>query len=243
MSAQRASGPARLAVFAAAAVLVVLAAVLTVRLAGRREPARPPIAAGPPPEGRTVDLKERVRHEEYEAGRLVAVIRGDRFFLGPDGRNHLQGSVEVVTFGPRGETVSRLAADEVVYEKGALLFTVEGRVRVEAGGVVLEGDHFDYDKTGGTFGTSAEGRFSSKTMTGRAKGDHLLGERRRDPSRRRVPSRSFGSRRSGGADRPIRSVAHVPERRSPRPCRRASRVLERPHQGRLLVALVHDGKR
>ena len=170
MSAQRASGPARLAAFAAAAVLVVLAALLAVRLAGRREPARAPVATGPPPEGRTVDLKERVRHEEYEAGRLVAVIRGDKFFLGPDGRNHLQGSVEVLTLGPAGETVSRLAADEVVYDPGSSRFSFSGHVRVEAGGVVLEGDRFDYDKTGQTFSTSEEGRFASKTMTGRAKG-------------------------------------------------------------------------
>lgn len=170
MSAQRASGPVRLAAFAAAAVLVVLAAVLIVRLAGRREPARPSENVGSPPEGRTVDLKERVRHEEYEAGRLVAVIRGDKFFLGPDGRNHLRGSVEVVTFGPAGETVSRLAADEVAYAPGSSRFSFSGHVRVAAGGVVLEGDGFDYDKTGGTFGTSVEGRFASKTMTGRAKG-------------------------------------------------------------------------
>lgn len=169
MSAQRASGPARLAAFAAAAVLVVLAAVLAVRLAGRREPAPPSGPAGPPPEGRTVDLKERVRHEEYEAGRLVAEVRGDAFFLGPDGRNRLQGSVEVVSFGPAGETASRLTADEVVYEKGTLVFTVGGRVRVEAGGIVLEGDRFVYDKTAGTFGTSEEARFASKTMSGRAK--------------------------------------------------------------------------
>ena len=170
MSAQRASGPARLAAFAAAAVLVVLAVSLAVRLAGQREPVRPPESAAPPPEGRTVDLKERVRHEEYEAGRLVAEVRGDKFFLGPDGLNHLQGSVEVVTFGPAGETVSRLAADEVVYDPGSSRFSFSGHVRVEAGGIALEGDRFDYDKAAGTFGTEEEGRFASRTMTGRAKG-------------------------------------------------------------------------
>lgn len=169
MSAQRASGPARLAAFAAAAVLLVLAALLAVRLAGRREPARPPENAVSPPEGRAVDMKERVRHEEYESGRLVAEVRGDKFFLGPDGLNRLQGSVEVTTFGPAGETVSRLAADEVVYGPGSSRFHFTGQVRVEAGGVVLEGGRFDYDKTAATFGTDEEGRFASKTMTGRAK--------------------------------------------------------------------------
>jgi len=166
MSAQRASAPVRLARAAAAVVLTALAAVVIVRLAGRREtPAPPPVP--PPPEGR-VDVKERVRHEEYEAGRLVADIQGDTFFRGPDGRNHLKGSVEIVDYGSGGEKVSRLTADEVVYEPGSLRFNVRGGVRVEAGDVLLEGDSFDYDKTAGLFETKGGGRFASKTFSGLA---------------------------------------------------------------------------
>jgi hypothetical protein len=145
---------------------MALAAVVIVRLAGRREtPAPPPVP--PPPEGR-VDVKERVRHEEYDAGRLVAEIRGDAFFRGPDGRNYLKGSVEVVYFGSGGETVSRLTAGEAVYAPGSLRFNVRGGVRVEAGDVVLEGDSFDYDKTAGLFETKGGGRFASRTFSGRA---------------------------------------------------------------------------
>ncbi len=167
MSAQRATALVRLARLAAVAVIVILAAVLVVRLAGRRG-VPPSAVVQPPPEDRTVDLKERVRHQEYKDGRLVADIRGASFFLGPDGRNHLAGSVEVVNLGPAGETVSRLSADEVVYDPGSLRFTVTGHVRVEAGGVVLEGDSFDYDKTSGLFGTTNGGHFSSKTVSGSA---------------------------------------------------------------------------
>ena len=167
MSAQRASTPVRLARAAAAVVLTALAAVVIVRLAGRRATPVPP-SVPPPPEGRVVDVKERVRHEEYEGGRLVADIRGDTFFRGPDGRNHLTGSVEIMNLSPAGEVTSRLTAGEVAYEPGSLRFTVSGRVRVEAGDLVLEGESFEYDKTAGVFETTAGGRFASKTMSGSA---------------------------------------------------------------------------
>jgi len=169
MSAQKASAPVRLARLAAAAVIVSLAVLLVVRLAGRRE-APPAAPAVPPPEGQVVDLKEKVRHQEYRDGQAVADIRGESFFHGPDGRNHLAGAVEVLSLGAAGETVSRLTADEVAYDPGSLRFTVSGHVRVEAGGVVLEGDAFDYDKSSGLFETKDGGRFSSKTMRGGAPG-------------------------------------------------------------------------
>ena len=108
MSAQRASGPARFAGFVAAAALVVVAAVLAVRLAGRRE--TPPAGLPRPPARRTasVDRKEQVRHEEYKDGKLAAAVRGDAFFLGPDGRDHLRGAVEVSPV--RARRRDRLAA-------------------------------------------------------------------------------------------------------------------------------------
>jgi len=168
MSAQRASAPARLAGIVAAVALLALAAVVALRLIPRREASRP-AAPAPPPEGRVVDLKERIRHEEYRAGRLVTEVRGDAFSLGPDGRNRLKGSVEVVRYGPKGEIGSRLTADEVVYDKGALVFTVTGGVRVEADGVILEGESFDYDQTCGLFTTRSGGAFSAEALRGRAR--------------------------------------------------------------------------
>ncbi len=165
MSAQRASAPVRFVRLAAALLVVGLAAILFARLAGRRA-APPPAPVKPPPEDRIVDLKERVRHQEYKEGRLVADIRGASFFRGPDGRNHLTGSVEIVNLGPAGEAASRLSADEVVYDPDSLRFAVTGHVRVEAAGVVLEGNSFEYDKTSGTFETTRGGRFTSERING-----------------------------------------------------------------------------
>jgi lipopolysaccharide export system protein LptA len=167
MSVQKASAPVRFARLAAAVVLVALAAVVIVRLAGRRggrpEPAAPASAAG------AVDLKTNVVHEEYKDGRLVAVVRGEAFSLGPDGRNRLRGAVDVANYGPAGEVTSRLKAEEVSYAKDALLFEISGRVLIETGGMTLEGDEFEYDKANGLFRTAAGGRFSSGTIAGSAK--------------------------------------------------------------------------
>jgi lipopolysaccharide export system protein LptA len=167
MSAQKASVPVRLVRLAAVVVFVALAAVIIERLAYRPGGPRPETVT-PPPEGRVVDIKERVRHKEYKEGRPVVDARGQSFFRGPDGRNHLAGSVEIASLGPAGETVSRLTADEVVYDPGSLRFTVTGNVRVEAGGVVLEGDSFRYDKAQGLFETASGARFSSRTIAGSA---------------------------------------------------------------------------
>lgn len=167
MRAQKASAPVRFAGLAVAAVLVVLAAAVGIHLLRERGGPRPE-AVKPPPDDRVVDLKERVRHEEYRDGKLRTDVRGANFFLGPDGRNHLKGSVEITAYGPAGEILSRTTADEVVYDTSAVHFGITGRVRVEAGDVVLEGDSFDYDKDNGLFRTASGGSFSSKRMAGRA---------------------------------------------------------------------------
>jgi len=167
MSAQKASAPVRFAGLAVAAILVVLAAAVGIHLLRERGGPRPE-AVKPLPEDRVVDLKEQVRHEEYRDGKLRAAIRGDRFFLGPDGLNHLEGAVDVTDYGPAGEILSLITADKIAYDKSAVLFALSGRVRVEAGGVVLEGDSFDYDKDNGLFRTASGGAFSSKRMAGTA---------------------------------------------------------------------------
>ena len=171
MRAQKASTPVKLAALAAGAVLVVLAVVVGGRLAGKRDEGPPATTlVKPPPEDRVVDVKEQVRHREFKEGKLVADIRGDTFFRGPDGRNHLKGAVEITNLGQGGEVLSKLTADEVVYDPATLLFNISGRVRVESGGVILEGGSFEYDKPNGLFGTKAGGGFSSKTMRGHSAG-------------------------------------------------------------------------
>jgi lipopolysaccharide export system protein LptA len=167
MKAQRASTPTRLAALAAAAAMLILMAAVAVKLVGRRQ-SRPAAAAVKPLPESQAGIKERVKHEEYLDGRLRTSARGDRAFKDPDGRDHLEGSVEVVNHGPAGEALSRLAAERIVFDKGAVRFAISGSVRVEAGGAVLEGDAFEYDRDRGVLRTDSGGTFTSADLAGRA---------------------------------------------------------------------------
>lgn len=168
MSAQKASTAVKLAALAAAVALVVLTVAVALRLAGRRDEGPPAGAVKAPPGAGVVDIKERVRHEEYRDGKLRAAIHGDRFYLGQDGRKHLEGAVEVTNYSPDGQAVSRITADAIAYDRSAVLFTISGRVRVEAEDIVMEGGSFEYDKDRGFFRTASGGIFSSDSVAGTA---------------------------------------------------------------------------
>jgi lipopolysaccharide export system protein LptA len=170
MTAQKASPAARLAGWAAVLAAVLLTGAVILHLAGRRErPARPAddralAASGP------VDRKETVRHREYLEGRTSAEVLADRYFLGPDGLRHLEGGVEVTEYGPDGAVISRISADEILYDKDRSFFRISGRARISVEDVVLEGPHFEYDQAGGVFRTGPGGAFSSERMSGTAAG-------------------------------------------------------------------------
>lgn len=170
MTAQKASTAARIAGWSAVLAAVLLTGAVILHLAGRRErPVRPAddralAASGP------VDRKEKVRHREYLEGRTSVEVLADRYFLGPDGLRHLEGGVEVTEYNPAGAVISRISADEILYDEGRRFFRISGRAKISVEDVVLEGRYFEYDQAGGVFRTGQGGAFSSERMSGEAAG-------------------------------------------------------------------------
>lgn len=170
MSAQKASPAVRVARWSAALILVILLAAVAFHLTvqkSERDPGDPVPEQAVLEEG-LVDRKEKVRHTEYLEGKPAADIQAERAFKGPDGRGHLEGGVEVLDYGPDGRVLSRMSADRIVYEESLTRFEISGRVRVALEDVVLEGEHFDYDRDGGVFRTRRGGVFTSAGMEGSA---------------------------------------------------------------------------
>ena len=170
MSAQKVSPAVRVARWSAAVILVILLAAVAFHVTGRRG-GRDPVAPIPQQavlEEGLVDRKEKVRHTEYLEGKPAADIQAARAFRDPDGRGHLEGGVEVTDYGPDGSVLSRMSADRIVYEESLTRFEISGRVRVALEDVVLEGEHFDYDREAGVFRTRKGGVFSSAGMEGSA---------------------------------------------------------------------------
>ncbi len=146
------------------AAFLVLAAALAFRFIPRRTT---PAATGEEAAGTlAIDRKEGIRHREYKDGQVWVDLRADRFYLGPDGRNHLEGAVEITDYG-RGEgRETRITADAVVYDKDMTRFTLSGHVRVGGGGLVFDSEALVYDKTRGVYAAENGGAFSSDTLAG-----------------------------------------------------------------------------
>ncbi|MGZ7066055.1 MAG: LptA/OstA family protein, partial [Candidatus Aminicenantales bacterium] len=149
----------------AVAFTVVLAAI-AFRFAARRPQASGPVPGKAVPDARKVDFKEGIRHMEYKNGKAWADVRADRFFLGEDGLNHLEGSVEIVDYGRTDGRVMRMSADKVAYDKDMVRFTISGRVKVGDGELSFTSDFLDYDKNLGEYRTDRGGAVTSEHLAG-----------------------------------------------------------------------------
>ena len=150
-----------------AAALFILLAALAFRLIVRRTPAPAPKdeAAG----AQKIDRKEGIQHREYKDGKVWADLRADRFYLGDDGLNHLEGAVEITDYGRGDGRETRISADAVAYDKDMTRFTVSGHVRVRGGGLAFETESLVYDKTRRLYVADRGGGFSSDALAGSAR--------------------------------------------------------------------------
>jgi len=149
-----------------ASLLVVLLAAVLYHFVFRRHRAAAPGREQAIPEARQVDLKEGIRHREYKEGKVWVEVSADRFFLGPDGRDHLEGAVEVVDRGRADGRVVRITAERAAYDKEMVHFTVSGRVRATGGGFSFECEALDYDKDLVSYRAAKGGTFSSDRLAG-----------------------------------------------------------------------------
>jgi lipopolysaccharide export system protein LptA len=159
----RATFPVKFARLGIAVSLVILLAVVAFRLISRRPHPVPEKAA---PEAQTIDRKEGIRHREYKNGKVWDDLRADRFFLGEDGLNHLEGSVEILDHGRAEGRETKISADRVAYDKEMVHFKISGRVKVAAEDLTFESDSIEYDKTAGLYRTDQEGAFTSDRLAG-----------------------------------------------------------------------------
>ena len=149
-----------------AALLTILLVAVLYHFIGRRTRPAPPAPGPPVPAGRAVDRKEGVRYREYEDGRVRVEARADRFFLGADGRDHLEGSVEVVDHSRADGHPVRITADGAAYDKGMVHFAISGRVRVSGGDLSFATEALDYDAEHRSYRAGRGGTFSSDRLKG-----------------------------------------------------------------------------
>ncbi len=216
MSAQKASAPVRLVRLVVAAILVVLAAAVILHLLRERGGPRPE-AVKPLPDDRVVDSRKRSGTRNTGTASSGLDVRGANFFLGPDGRNHLKGSVEITDHGAAGEVVSRITADEVVYDTDRGPFRHHGPGPYRSGGRRPRRRVVRLRQGQRPFPDGVRRRFFFEKNERNGRGDFLRGRRGRGPSRGRIPRGNRGGWRGRSEDRPLRRFFPLPTARTARP--------------------------
>ncbi len=115
-----------------------------------------------------VEVQEDARYLEFnrDLGRME--IRGDRNYLGKDGRYHLEGKVEIVDRGRKGGRDLRIRADRALYDKDWTKADFIGNVTIESRGLRISADKFIYDKSKDLFRSARGAKMQSERFTGKA---------------------------------------------------------------------------
>ncbi len=119
-------------------------------------------------EPRKVDRKEDVQHLEFKAGTAWLDVRGDTFYLGEDGLNHLEGRVRIVDRSTgRGDEMT-ITADSVAFDTDLALFTFSGTVVIREAEAILVSPFFEYEKDAGLVRSDRGVTFTSPRLAGEA---------------------------------------------------------------------------
>ncbi len=126
-------------------ILIIIAAHFVLKRKAVLEPPAgtvSPVAAS----GVEIDRKEGIEHVIFKGDKGKIKVKADRFYVGDDKLNHLEGNVEVVDYGRTGGQELTVTADKVDYDQDLTFFKVSGGAKVRDKDSVFESPAFDYDK-------------------------------------------------------------------------------------------------
>ena len=158
---------AKTAKWAAVVSLLAIIGVVALHFFLRRPaPVEAPIEPAPSvrPPGENIDRKEGVEHVIFKGDKGKIKVKADKFYLGEDKLNHLEGNVEVVDYGNTGSQEMIMLADRIDYDQDLNNFRATGRARVKDKDVLIESPSFDYDKKKDIFRTDQGVVFSSNRL-------------------------------------------------------------------------------
>jgi lipopolysaccharide export system protein LptA len=149
----------------AAALVVVIGTILVYFIVHlKRRPIIPPdnkeIAQ------QKIEVQEKVDFFDFK-GKIK--VKAARRYLGEDNLYHLVGPVEIVDRGKKGGGEISISGESVIYDKDMKHFAMQGKVKVRSQGVLLEAEHFDYNREEEIFKTESGIVLSSPRFSGSAK--------------------------------------------------------------------------
>ncbi len=163
-------------------ILVIVAAHFVLKRPAAVEPPAETASPAAAP-GAEVDRKEGIEHVIFKGDKGKIKVKADRFYVGDDKLNHLEGNVEVVDYGRTGGQELTVTADRVDYNQALTFFNVSGGAKVRDKDSVFESPAFEYDKAREIVRTDQGVVFTSDRLDARSR-DFLY--------RRRAETLEFG---------------------------------------------------
>jgi lipopolysaccharide transport protein LptA/LPS export ABC transporter protein LptC len=158
----------------ALALILVLAVFLALFLTRGKKP----VAVSPQERAATsqkIDEREQVHYVEYRGEKEKTEFKADRNFVGPDGKYHLVGHVQVTDYGRQGGRKVLVRCDEIIHDAERTRFSLVGHVRMEFEEATLETDSLEYDRKQDDFSTEKAIIITSPHFKGTALGmDYLM---------------------------------------------------------------------
>jgi lipopolysaccharide transport protein LptA/LPS export ABC transporter protein LptC len=153
----------------AAALILVLAVFLALFLTRGKKPASvsPPEKAA---SAQKIDERNQVHYVEYRGEKEKTEFQADRNFVGPDGKYHLVGHVQVTDYGRQGGRKVLVRCDEIIHDAERTRFSLLGHVRMEFEEATFETESLEYDRKLGLFTTGKPIAITSPHFKGTALG-------------------------------------------------------------------------
>lgn len=116
-----------------------------------------------------IEKKEKVVHSEVKGERENFRMRANKHYLGEDGKNHLEGNVEIIDFAEEEDQNVFIYGEEIIYDKKLNHFVLKGQSKVKYKDLTIESDLFNYNKKKEIFRSNKGVSFSSGRLKGQAK--------------------------------------------------------------------------
>ena len=153
----------------AAALILVLAVFLALFLTRGKKPAAVSTQEKPATPQK-IDEREQVHYVEYRGEKEKTEFKADRNFVGPDGKYHLVGHVQVTDYGRQGGRKLLVHCDEIIHDAERTRFSLAGHVQMEFEEATFETESLEYDRKLDDFSTEKAIVITSPHFKGTALG-------------------------------------------------------------------------
>ena len=113
-----------------------------------------------------IERTEEIQHLEFKGDQGRIQIKAQKHYMGEDENYYLEGKVEILEYGKKGEQRVSIWGDKVVYDKDLNHFVLQGQGKVNYKNIFFESNYLEYNKKEEVLSSDKGVKFSSRNFKG-----------------------------------------------------------------------------